>query len=589
MSTLVNYPCALPTTPIPTTINSLSIAQQLTPKLPHLTPQDFAQDALWRDIFALTGTLRTFHSATSVSAAWTETSLRAKVHSFTLEPGSVRVVRLPQGSAWIEARFSFETGATPATFCTAIVSLVPDQDGEWRIWVLRTVLEQLKGQPDVDVLQPVTELKNGYVNGEGEKGHFDCVVIGGGLAGLSTGGRLKALGVSYVVLDKNRNVGDNWKLRYGSARLHTNREYGHLPFERTFGPEYEEYLSKDDLAKGYAAWVKKFEINIWLGTIVESGTWDSSKHLWTLRLRQDDENDRLITASFMVLAGGAGGQVPVSPPPYQDRDVFEGTTLHSAEYTTPAQWKGKHGVVVGTANTAHDVADDMLQAGLASVTMIQRSKTYILPAEYYKKVSSLSYNATNPTEVADRGSLTTPFGVADLMSQAVLHDMASKESERFDSLERAGFKTERYGNIQEHILVRLGGHYMDVGASKKIAAGLIKVKSDTLPVRYVKDGLIFSDGTHLKADVIVFATGFVGNMREQVEQLFGSEIGDQVGDFWTLDKEGELKAAFKPTGHPAIWLHGGTIGQGRYYSRFIALQIKAKLLGTPLPLYEKTP
>jgi hypothetical protein len=46
----------------------------------------------------------------------------------------------------------------------------------------------------------------------------------------------------------------------------------------------------------------------------------------------------------------------------------------------------------------------------------------------------------------------------------------------------------------------------------------------------------------------VFATGFVGNMRRQVDQLFGAEIGEQVGDYWTLDEEGELKGAFKPTG-----------------------------------------
>lgn len=38
---------------------------------------------------------------------------------------------------------------------------------------------------------------------------------------------------------------------------------------------------------------------------------------------------------------------------------------------------------------------------------------------------------------------------------------------------------------------------------------------------------------------------------------------------------------------PVMWYHGGTIGQARYYSRFIALQVKARLLGTPLPLYEK--
>lgn len=31
---------------------------------------------------------------------------------------------------------------------------------------------------------------------------------------------------------------------------------------------------------------------------------------------------------------------------------------------------------------------------------------------------------------------------------------------------------------------------------------------------------------------------------------------------------------------------GGTIGHARYFSRFVALQIKARLMGTPLPVYE---
>lgn len=246
MAKLVNYPCALPTATVPQDIDALSVAEQFTKELDTLNSHHFLEDAIWRDVFALTGTFRTFHSASSVSAAWNETLKRAKVHSFILIPGSAKVVRLPQGSAWVEARFSFETDAVPSTLCSAIVLLVPNSDGEWRIWVLRTILEQLKGQPNVDVLQGVEsppKLSNGHVNGHGVQTHFDCVVIGGGLSGLSTGGRLKALGVSYVVLDKYKNVGDNWKLRYGSARceflglgefwfrlltliVHTNREYG---------------------------------------------------------------------------------------------------------------------------------------------------------------------------------------------------------------------------------------------------------------------------------------------------------------------------------------------------------------------------
>jgi hypothetical protein len=72
------------------------------------------------------------------------------------------------------------------------------------------------------------------------------------------------------------------------------------------------------------------------------------------------------------------------------QENFQGVAMHSNDYTTPSQWKGKHGIIVGTANTgtfsapyglymadhaAHDVAEDMIDAGLSSVTMIQRNKT----------------------------------------------------------------------------------------------------------------------------------------------------------------------------------------------------------------------
>ena len=135
----------------------------------------------------------------------------------------------------------------------------------------------------------------------------------------------------------------------------------------------------------------------------------------------------------------------------------------------------------------------------------------------------------------------------------------------------------------------------------------IKIKSNSLPVRYVPDGLEFEDGSKLKADVVVFATGFKCNMKYMAEEIFGPKIAEQMGDFWTLDKEGEIKGAFKPCGRkssfhelrprftnfrsidPALWYFGGTQGQARYYSRFVALQIKAALLGTPLTVYRKTP
>lgn len=112
------------------------------------------------------------------------------------------------------------------------------------------------------------------------------------------------------------------------------------------------------------------------------------------------------------------------------------------------------------------------------------------------------------------------------------------------------------------------------------------MKSDAIPTHYTSTGLAFSDGTEIPASVIVFSTGFVGNMRTDVAQIFGREVASKADDFWGLDSEGELKGVFKTTGHPGLWYIGGTIGHARYFSRHIALQIKAETLGTPLPIYD---
>jgi flavin-dependent dehydrogenase len=76
----------------------------------------------------------------------------------------------------------------------------------------------------------------------------------------------------------------------------------------------------------------------------------------------------------------------------------------------------------------------------------------------------------------------------------------------------------------------------------------IKMKSDALPVGYTEDGLQFSDGSTLKADVIVFATGFTGNLRDIVRDVFGADVADKVEDYWGLNSEGELRGAYKPSG-----------------------------------------
>ena len=54
--------------------------------------------------------------------------------------------------------------------------------------------------------------------------------------------------------------------------------------------------------------------------------------------------------------------------------------------------------------------------------------------------------------------------------------MAEAELERFQALARTGFKVDIFGDIARNQYERLGGHYMDVGCSAKIAKGLVSTE-----------------------------------------------------------------------------------------------------------------
>lgn len=83
------------------------------------------------------------------------------------------------------------------------------------------------------------------------------------------------------------------------------------------------------------------------------------------------------------------------------------------------------------------------------------------------------YNEHIPTEVADRLFFTGPAVLGRLMGNSMLHGKALREPERFDALEKAGFKLDRGGDLTWYLFQRFGGHYMDVGTSAKIANGQV--------------------------------------------------------------------------------------------------------------------
>ena len=156
-------------------------------------------------------------------------------------------------------------------------------------------------------------------------------------------------------------------------------------------------------------------------------------------------------------------------------------------------------------------------------------------------------------------------------------EMTKRDTPLLRGLLAAGFAVDNgpdCSGLQMKYLHRGGGYYIDVGASQLIADGKIKVKQGKEISAVKAHSIAFEDGSELEADEIIFATGY-RNMRETARKIFGNELADQVRDVWGFDEEGEVRTMWRRSGHPGFWFFGGNLALCRYYSRLLALQIKA--------------
>ena len=59
----------------------------------------------------------------------------------------------------------------------------------------------------------------------------------------------------------------------------------------------------------------------------------------------------------------------------------------------------------------------------------------------------------------------------------------------------------------------------------------------------------------------------------------GDAVADRVGPVWGFDGGGELRNMWRPTAQEGLWFTAGSLAQCRIYSKYLALQIKAREAG----------
>ena len=563
----------------------------------------FQDDCYWRDLVTFTWNIRTMEGKDAIRDMLTAQLQGVKPSGWAMAEGEEASEEDGVVSSWIV----FETSVARGFGHIRI------KDGLIR--TLLTSITELKGFEEPLGFERPLGAKHGagkYRKSWQEEreeeaatlGHTAqpyVVVVGGGQGGIALGARLRQLGIPAIIVEKNARPGDSWRKRYKSLCLHDPVWYDHLPY-LPFPPNWPVFSPKDKIGDWLEMYAKVMELNYWASTICKKAVWDEAKREWAVTVERGGE-EIVLRPGHLVLATGMSAK-PYQPH-FEGMERFQGEQHHSSQHPGPDPYRGKKVVIIGSNNSAHDIAAALWEND-ADVTMVQRSTTHVVRSDTLMEIglgplySEEAARKGITTQKADMIFASIPYRIMHETQLPIVEKERERDAEFYAALEKSGFMLD-FGpdasGITMKYLRRGSGYYIDVGASQLIIDGKIKLKAGSDVREITENAVVLEDGTELPADVIVYATGY-GSMNGFAADLISQEVADKVGKVWGLGSdtekdpgpwEGEQRNMWKPTQQDALWFHGGNLHQSRHYSLYLALQLKARMEGIPTPVYGLQP
>jgi cation diffusion facilitator CzcD-associated flavoprotein CzcO len=341
------------------------------------------------------------------------------------------------------------------------------------------------------------------------------LVVGAGPAGLAAAAELRRRGIPAEIIERSDTVGSAWRLRYDRLRLNTCRWYSVLPGAR-FPMGTPFFPVRDDFIRYLESFVKRHDLSIRFGIKVDR----IDRCGGGLRLTTSAGD---LTARQVVVA--TGHQHTPLMPEWPGLEHYQGRLLHSAEYRNPRQFSDADVLVVGAGSSAMDIAHDLARGGAARVRVSVRSQPHMLmrsSGPFPSHLLSLVFPRI-PTWLADCvASLVRRCTVGDLSPWG----LAEPREGLYTWMQRTG----RPPSV------------VDGSVVAAIKAGQLEIVGNVSLV--TADGVRLTDGTALRADAIIAATGY------------STGLEPMVGHLGVLDARGVPRAFGGPAVAPGLRFTG---------------------------------
>jgi putative flavoprotein involved in K+ transport len=184
---------------------------------------------------------------------------------------------------------------------------------------------------------------------------MDTVIVGGGQAGLSTSYHLKQQGQEHVVLEQAAKAGNVWRNeRWDSFTLVIPNWAVKLPGAEYDGPDRNGFMPREEIVSMFERYAERFGLPVRYNTrVLAIEPVDGGYKVET--------NSSTIMANNVVIATGME-QLPKIPA-FAETLSPDITQLHSSKYRNPQSLPEGAVLVVGSAQSGAQIAEELYQSG----------------------------------------------------------------------------------------------------------------------------------------------------------------------------------------------------------------------------------
>ncbi|WP_394769850.1 flavin-containing monooxygenase [Lacisediminihabitans sp.] len=320
----------------------------------------------------------------------------------------------------------------------------------------------------------------------------DAVVIGAGPGGLAVAAQLRRAGFTPVVLDRALEVGSSWAAHYDRLHLHTARTLSSLP-GLPIPREYGRWVARDDFRRYLSDYAAHHRLDLRLGVTVTGVSQGDDG--WRVGWRSAASAGTVETP-IVVVATGYNHEARM--PSWPGLAEYRGRVIHSSEYRNPAELAAHSVLVVGPGNSGGEIAADLAEAGVR-VQLAVRTPPNIVRRQVAGIPGQVLVLSISP--------LPTPAGdrVARLVQRLSVGDLT-----------RFGLPPAPRGIVTQMERDDVTPT-IDVGLLAALRRGAVTVVPAV--ASFTTDAVVLVDGTEVRPDVVIAATGFARGLEPIVGEL----------------------------------------------------------------------